>query len=94
MEYNDLINDFFLLLDDLEEIKKFKDIKYKLLQNKNLLNDLKKYHLVNTVSNKKKLYKYPDYVIYLKLEMKIRLLIESIKKEFNLNNRKCYYENN
>ena len=94
MKYNDLINTFFDELDNLDTIKEIKKLKIELLNNKELLKDLDKYHLMKTVTLKQKLYEYPLYVRYLSFEVNINLLIQDIKKKLDFTDRKCLHESN
>ena len=89
MEYNDLLNELFNLLDKDENIIKIKELKNKLLNNKELLKEIEDVNNNFILENKKKLYKNKDYVEYLKLETNIRLLIYSIKNKFNFIGRSC-----
>ena len=94
MKYNDLINELLDLLDQNEDIKKIKTIKETLLNNKELQIDLEEYHFVKTIENKKKLLDNKDYLEYLKCETNINFLIQDIKNNFILSNRKCHDESN
>ena len=89
MEYNKLLNELFDILDKNEDIIKIKKFKNKLLDNKDLLKEIKEVNNNFTLENKKKLYKNDDYVEYLKLETNIKLLINSIKNKFNFIGRSC-----
>ncbi len=93
MEYNDLLNELFDLLDENSDIKNIKSLKKKLLADKDLQDELNLYKKLMTVHEKKKLFQNIDYVQYLKSENNIRLLIVEIKQKFNcFNNRKCQHE--
>lgn len=94
MEYNDLINTFFNELDKSLLIKEIKELKTKLLNNKELLKSINTYHLTKSVSDKKKLYEYPDYVRYLTLENEVNILINNIKRKIDFTSRKCNHESN
>ena len=86
MEYNDLINELLDLLDKNKEIRRIKELKNKLLQDKTLKKEIENYKLTKNVNDKKKLYETKDYLEYLKLETEINLLIQNIKKEFKVFN--------
>ncbi len=86
MEYNDLINELLDLLDKNKEIRRIKELKNKLLQDKTLKKEIENYKLTKNVNDKKKLYENKDYLEYLKLETEINLLIQNIKKEFKVFN--------
>lgn len=94
MEYNDLINTFFNELDSCLPIKEIKELKTKLLNNKELLKSINTYHLTKSVSDKKKLYEFPDYVRYLTLETEVNILINNIKRKIDFTSRKCNHESN
>ena len=89
MEYNDLLNELFDLLDKEENIIKIKKLKIKLLNNKEFIKQIKDVNNNFILENKKKLYNNIDYVEYLKLENNIRLLTNAIKQKFNLVDRSC-----
>ena len=94
MKYNDLINELLDLLDQNEDIKKIKELKNVLLNDKKLQSDLENYHLVKTIENKQRLLNNQNYLEYLKSETNINFLIQDIKNNFILSNRKCYDESN
>lgn len=94
MEYNDLINTFFNELDSCLFIKEIKELKNKLVNNKELLECINTYHLNKTILNKKKLYEYPDYVRYLYLETEVNILINNIKRKLDFTSRMCNHESN
>ena len=90
MKYNELINELFDILDNNYDVIKIKDLKNKLIKDKNFINSLEDYRLVKTINNKKKLYENKDYLEYLKSETNINILIQNIKNKFSIfNNRKC-----
>ena len=93
MKYNQLINEFFNLLDELYDIKQIKVLKQSLKENKDFLNDLETYRMLKTIEAKKKLYENKEYVEYLKLETNINILLQEIKSKFQVFHvRKCYHE--
>ena len=95
MEYNNLINELLDLLDENKNIKEIRKLKKDILDDISLKKDIENYHLVNTIENKKKLYKNLNYVKYLEYENQINFLIYEIKSQFNqLKTSRCYHENN
>ena len=93
MKYNDLLNELMDLLDENPDIKKMKRLKNDLINDTTFQSLIQKYKIEKTVSNKVKLYENSKYLEYLKCENNINLLIQDIKRKFNVfNNRKCYHE--
>ena len=91
MEYNELINELLDELDKNLDIKNIKNLKTKLLNNLDFLNEIENYKLVKNIDNKKKLLNNQDYLEYLKSETNINLLILSIKDKFKIfKNRECF----
>lgn len=91
MEFNELINQFFDILDKNIDIMKIKRLKKELVNNQELLNNINEYHLIKTVESKKKLYENATYLEYLQSETNINLLIRDIEKKLKIfHSRKCY----
>ena len=79
MEYNNLINELLDILDKDENIIKIKELKNKLLNDNNLLENIRSVNNNPSIESKKKLFNNSDYKEYLRLESNINLIILSIK---------------
>lgn len=89
MEYNKLINELLDILDKDENIIKIKKLKNKLLNDNNLLENIRSVNNNPSIESKKKLFNNFDYKEYLKLESNINLIILSIKQKMNFSSRSC-----
>ncbi len=89
MEYNDLLNEFFDLLDNNKDIIRLKELKTTLLEDISFLEEIKKVRECPSVESKKKLYNQENYVEYLKLETTVQLLLQTIKQKLQFSSRSC-----
>ena len=84
MKYNDLLNELLDLLDKSPDIKRIKELKPLLLNDKTLQDNLNLYKETKTLESKRKVLNNSYYKEYLSLENKINLLIYDLKKKINI----------
>ena len=93
MKYNDLLNELLDLLDKSSDIKRIKELKTILLNDKTLQDNIALFKETKTITSKRKVLDNIYYKEYLSLENKINLLIYDLKKKINIFNiRGCSWK--
>lgn len=93
-ELYELVDNLKSYLDNLEDIKKIKDINNKLSNNKDLLNKIDLYRKTSDINLKKEILSNKDYKEYKRLESNINLLILQINTKLKELVPRRNHENN